>query len=375
MRKPMLMALTVALILVAIPRVAFADETCTGAIGAVTIDDNLTVPDDATCTLEGTVVEGNIQLESQTTLRATGITVGGNVQTIDGEAIEVSIHDSDIDGDVQVFDSSIATVSNTRVGGNIQYDGNAGDLAVLASDVDGDVQLFDNDGGDKEVSDNTIGGNLQCKDNDPAPWGSNNIVEGNSEDQCADLEGTPPPDGTRFEDVPPDHTFYDDIEALAESGVTLGCNPPENSRFCPQEGVLRQEMAAFLVRALDLAAGTASFDDVNSNNTFAADIAALADAGITKGCNPPDNNLFCPGDTVARAEMAAFLVRALDLAPGTASFDDVDSNNTFAADIAALADAGITKGCNPPDNNLFCPDDPVTRAQMAAFLVRAGLTD
>ena len=35
-----------------------------------------------------------------------------------------------------------------------------------------------------------------------------------------------------------------------------------------------------------------------------------------------------------------------------------------------LADAGITRGCNPPENDRFCPDDAVTRAQMATFLMR-----
>jgi hypothetical protein len=36
-----------------------------------------------------------------------------------------------------------------------------------------------------------------------------------------------------------------------------------------------------------------------------------------------------------------------------------------------LAEAGITKGCNPPGNDRLCPDDPVTRGQMAAVLTRA----
>ncbi|CAN5839836.1 hypothetical protein BH23ACT5_BH23ACT5_12760 [soil metagenome] len=68
--------------------------------------------------------------------------------------------------------------------------------------------------------------------------------------------------------------------------------------------------------------------------------------------------------------MAAFLTRALGLPAGSATFADVTSADTFAADIAALADAGITLGCNPPANTRFCPEDIVTRGQMAAFLVR-----
>lgn len=52
-------------------------------------------------------------------------------------------------------------------------------------------------------------------------------------------------------------------------------------------------------------------------------------------------------------------------------FQDVPDSNPFAADIEWLASEGITRGCNPPQNTRFCPDDPVTRAQMAAFLRRA----
>ena len=51
-------------------------------------------------------------------------------------------------------------------------------------------------------------------------------------------------------------------------------------------------------------------------------------------------------------------------------FDDVPDSNVFVADIEWLADAGITKGCNPPANTRFCPDNYVTRGQMAAFMHR-----
>ena len=110
------------------------------------------------------------------------------------------------------------------------------------------------------------------------------------------------------------------------------------------------------------------------DSQFADSIRWLAATGVTKGCNPPQNSLFCPHDSVTRGQMAAFLVRALDLAPGRGTFADT-TGHVFEADVAALAAAGITRGCDPPANSRFCPDDPVTRGQMAAFLVRAGLTD
>lgn len=52
------------------------------------------------------------------------------------------------------------------------------------------------------------------------------------------------------------------------------------------------------------------------------------------------------------------------------SFNDVPDSHTFHGDIDWLAEAGVTRGCNPPTNDEFCPDDEVTRGQMAAFLRR-----
>jgi hypothetical protein len=70
--------------------------------------------------------------------------------------------------------------------------------------------------------------------------------------------------------------------------------------------------------------------------------------------------------------MAAFLVRALRYTDdgGGDLFAD-DDGSVFEDDIDRLATAGVTRGCNPPDNDRFCPTSIVTRGQMAAFLHRA----
>ncbi len=76
-------------------------------------------------------------------------------------------------------------------------------------------------------------------------------------------------------------------------------------------------------------------------------------------------------------------VTALIVAPLTAiashSFTDVPDSNTFHSDIEWMKDSGVTKGCNPPTNSEYCPDDNVTRGQMAAFMNRfagyIGATD
>jgi hypothetical protein len=127
--------------------------------------------------------------------------------------------------------------------------------------------------------------------------------------------------------------------------------------------------------AVPASAGTlppgGSFIDDNGS-VHEPDIEALAAADITRGCNPPANDRFCPGDSVTRGQMAAFLVRALELpaATGPDRFSD-DDTSEFEADIEALAAADVTRGCNPPDNDRFCPANPVTRAEMATFIVRA----
>ncbi len=153
-----------------------------------------------------------------------------------------------------------------------------------------------------------------------------------------------------------------DIEKLALAGITSGCAP---GMFCPNDSVTRGQMAAFLVRALDLSpAGSYGFTDT-AGSTFGADIDSLAAAGITTGCG---NGQYCPNDDVTRGQMAAFLVRALELPP-VASYGFSDTaGDPFRADIDSLAAAGITSGCG---GDKYCPDDSVTRGQMAAFLVRA----
>jgi hypothetical protein len=114
------------------------------------------------------------------------------------------------------------------------------------------------------------------------------------------------------------------------------------------------------------------FDD-STSSVFVDNIRWLARTGITKGCG---TRKFCPLDPVTRGQMAAFMVRALDLpAPAQPIVFDDTRGDTFESDISRLANAGITRGCNPPRNDRFCPDSFVTLGQMAAFMVRAGLTD
>jgi hypothetical protein len=71
-------------------------------------------------------------------------------------------------------------------------------------------------------------------------------------------------------------------------------------------------MAELLVRAFgyDNPDGTDFFFD-DEGNRFEGSINALANHRITMGCNPPANTNFCPDMALTRAQMATFFVRAM----------------------------------------------------------------
>jgi hypothetical protein len=168
-----------------------------------------------------------------------------------------------------------------------------------------------------------------------------------------------------FLDVGTEHPFSSEIAWLAASGITKGCNPPANDAFCPDDAVTRSQMAAFLVRGLGLGEADGDHFDDDDSSVLESEINRLAGAGITSGCRPGQ---FCPGDSVTRGQMAAFLARALDLPAAGADYFSDDAGSVFESDINRLAAAGITTGCG---NGRYCVSESLTRAQMAAFLKRS----
>ncbi len=179
--------------------------------------------------------------------------------------------------------------------------------------------------------------------------------------------------------LPPGGSFIDDdgnvhegsIEAIAAAGITKGCNPPTNDRYCPTQTVNRQQMAAFLARALNLPATTTDYFTDDNGTLFENDINRLAAAKITTGCNPPTSDRFCPQRNMTRGQMAAMLARAFNYPTSTADRFTDDNGHLFEADIQRIAAQGVTLGCNPPANDKFCPNGLVTRDAMASFLTRA----
>jgi hypothetical protein len=180
-----------------------------------------------------------------------------------------------------------------------------------------------------------------------------------------------------FIDVATGYWAQDFIERLYSAGITGGCaaNP---LRYCPEEIVSRAQMAVFLERGIHgssysppAVGDSTGFSDVPLSYWSAGWIKQLADEGITGGCGA---DKYCPENPVTRAQMAVFLLRAKYGAsytpPGLGSgtgFGDVSASHWAAAWIKQLVIEGITAGCGSGN---YCPEQPVTRAQMAVFLVR-----
>jgi hypothetical protein len=185
------------------------------------------------------------------------------------------------------------------------------------------------------------------------------------------------PPGSTFADVPTTYWAHDFIERLYNAGITGGCSTsPLN--YCPEQTVTRAQMAVFLLRgrhgssyAPPPVGATTGFGDVPTDYWSATFIKQLAAEGITTGCG---NGNYCPEHPVTRAQMAVFLLRsehgAAYTPPGVGAgtgFGDVPPDYWSAAWIKQLVAEAITSGCGSGN---YCPEDPVTRAQMAVFLVR-----
>jgi hypothetical protein len=185
-----LVAVLVALLSLTIPWPAAADVTCTGTLGTQTVDDNVRVPDGASCTLNGTTVKGNVLVGRGASLTATNATIDGNIQDDNKDAGAVQVTASRVDGNIQLEQGTSATVRTTAIDGDLQLESNRGELRADDNTIGGNLQANQNTGG-LTITDNTIDGNLQCQANNPAPTGGGNIVRGSAEDQCANLTGTP----------------------------------------------------------------------------------------------------------------------------------------------------------------------------------------
>jgi hypothetical protein len=179
---------------------------------------------------------------------------------------------------------------------------------------------------------------------------------------------------SRFADVPEDG-FASFVERLYSAGVTAGCSVSPLD-YCPSSPVSRAEMAVFIEVGIHGTAyqpppATGLFGDVPPTSPYAPWIEQFARDGITAGCG---NGNYCPNENVTRAQMAVFLLRATH--PARCVYSEA-TGNVFADVPATYWAAGWIEQFAREritagcGNGLYCPDSPVRRNQMAVFLVTA----
>jgi hypothetical protein len=106
-------------------------------------------------------------------------------------------------------------------------------------------------------------------------------------------------------------------------------------------------------------------------------VETLAHHNITDGYPPSGSGLptYRPGVTIKRSHLAKFLKKGLEAKGEVFNvvsdpiFGDVLSSHSQFANIQAVADAGLMRGCStnpPPELPDFCPNQSMTRAQTAA---------
>ena len=181
-----------------------------------------------------------------------------------------------------------------------------------------------------------------------------------------------PDDDKAFSDIDDTSSLHRALRTLSAEDVLdgTGCG---RGRLCPEDHLSRWEMAVWLIRVVDdgadpRATRRSRFADVDADEWWSPHVERLADLGITEGCKAEPLS-YCPDEPVTRAQMASFLVRAFKLrGAGSAGFEDT-AGNVHARNIDAIYAAEITIGCASIPL-MYCPGRYTTRAQMARFLLR-----
>ena len=174
-----------------------------------------------------------------------------------------------------------------------------------------------------------------------------------------------------FADVPPGAFGRAQIEAIYVAGITSGCAVSPR-RYCPDATITRGSTAVFLLKAKEGGAYTPPacvtplFTDVPCSSPMAPYINEMVNRGIMVGCGGGN---FCPNDPVSREQMAYLLLATLGITTPTTcagTFADVPCTDPLAPWVEEMARRGITAGCGGGN---FCPTNSTTRVQTAVFLV------
>jgi len=170
-----------------------------------------------------------------------------------------------------------------------------------------------------------------------------------------------------YSDVPFGSPYWADVQLASVRGLMLGYS---FTNFGVTGVITRREAALVLSRLLKLPAAQPAegiFDDVPPTDAAAAAIEAIYRRRITQGCSTTPRN-FCPGATLTREQLAAFLARALQLPGASVTLADVSLQNPLYPSIASVSALSIMEPCAP---GRFCPGAPALRGGLARSLIRA----
>jgi hypothetical protein len=183
----------------------------------------------------------------------------------------------------------------------------------------------------------------------------------------------------------PDRWEFDWVDAMLDAGVAVGCSLQQYpvmgvqvdfEYYCPKKVVTRSDMAIFVELAMHgrgywPPAPSGMFEDVPVDHWAGGWIEQMVQDGLSDGCS---ETYFCPDEQVSRAQMAVILGKAkqwpqiAEQPQATGNlFDDVRAEHWAAGWIEELASTGITSGCQ---EGKFCPEQAVSRGELAVFLVK-----
>jgi hypothetical protein len=171
--------------------------------------------------------------------------------------------------------------------------------------------------------------------------------------------------GDSFSDVPRSQPFYRKIETVLHGGITAGCG---GTKYCPGEPVTRGQMAIFVARGIAGGSeyvptggtllgssyncspgGNSLFTDVAPTDSFCKHVHYIALQNVTLGCAPLK---YCPNDPITRDQMASFIAKAA-VAPAGAAGVPIE----FEA-----PGAGVSYSCDPASPNVHFTDVPASNA-------------
>jgi len=183
-----------------------------------------------------------------------------------------------------------------------------------------------------------------------------------------------------FEDVPPGHWAFAEIETLYRGGYVLGCSI-EPRLYCPDSGLTRGEMAVFTLRGVNNAEFIPPdpteqlFLDTPLSHWAVEWVTQLYKDEYSAGCSS-DPLQFCTDTPHVRQEAAVFALRIVhggDYIPPepVGLFSDVDQESWSAKWVEQAYREGLLDACATVPDLLFCPESPFTRDWAAVLLVRA----